>query len=63
VTQYRIKLADETYARTLELTEPEWFALFLSGRYADIPVEWIERTDDPAKRVEFEEHLNGPQSS
>lgn len=48
---------------TVELSEHEWFEVFLTGRYQGTPIQYIEPLHDCTKRVTFRENLNGSQPS
>lgn len=46
-----------------ELTEDQWFSVFVSGRYKDEPLHMIARSDDATKHVVFAESLDGQKLS
>ena len=63
MTQYDLKMADTGQIRTEELSEEEWFKVFVSGYWQGRPLQYIERVGAPSKHVDFAEHLDGSKSS
>jgi hypothetical protein len=64
VTCYYIYPKDpEQPSRTIELTEDEWFSVFLKAEYLGEPLAGIVRADDPTKCVMFAENYDGPELS
>lgn len=61
MTQYDLQFVDGARLR-VELSDEDWFKVFLSGRYKDGPLVQLARADDPSKSVTFEENLHAKAS-
>lgn len=62
-TTYFYATGEDDFVGEVQLSESEWFKVFISGCLHGKPLTWIERKDDPSKRVSFAENANGAQSS
>lgn len=61
MTRYYIYPKDTSQpSREIELTEEEWFEVFLSAQYLGEPLAGLVRADDPTKCVMFQENSDGP---
>ena len=61
-TQYTFRYTDNPTPIREAFNEVEWFAIFVTGMVRGKPINWIERSNDSAKRVTFAEHTDGEKS-
>lgn len=45
---------------SLELSQDEWFQIFLAGKFCEKPLLYIQPQNDQFKRVTFQENEIGP---